>query len=124
MGVRQALCLGGHRRRDLTPTVTDVDDDRATRCVEVLTTVGGADGGAVRLDRYRRIRDGGAAEDAAGTHGGILADETLGPRRVGSRVRGEGQTRPFGTVCQYVLLKTILPRCHSWFGFGGFGGWS
>src|SRR5436190_22625116 len=36
----------------------------------------------------------------------------------------QGQTRPFGTVCQYVLLKTILPRCHSWFGFGGRGGWS
>ena len=27
--------------------------------------------------------------------------------------------RPFGTVCQYVLLNTTLPRCQSWFGFGG-----
>lgn len=30
-----------------------------------------------------------------------------------------GQTRTLGTVCQYVLLKTILPWCQSWFGFGG-----
>ena len=43
--------------------------------------------------------------------------------RVGSAA-AEIYTRPLGTVCQYVLLKTTLPRCHSWFGFGGFGGWS
>ena len=34
------------------------------------------------------------------------------------------QTRPFGTVCQYVLLNTILPRCQSWLGLGGRGGCS
>src|SRR4051794_26207835 len=47
-----------------------------------------------------------------------------GPSRGSELGRLSRQTRPLGTVCQYVLLKTILPRCQMWFGLGGVGGCS
>ncbi len=64
-----------------------------------------------------------------GSGGGEVVGRVAG--RISSRVtiapaRGDatGQTRPFGTVWKYVLLKTIFPRCQRAFGFGGLGGWS
>ena len=50
-----------------------------------------------------------------------------GPGRCGRVEAAQGlggQTRPFGTVWKYVLLKTIFPMCQSALGFGGLGGWS
>ena len=129
MGVGEPAGLVGHRGRDLAPAVPDVDDDRATGGVEVLAArrrpgwstrrASTATGGSATLER-RKTRPR--------VHGRIVADETPGPGKGPGRGPETGrrprQTRPFGTVCQYVLLKTILPRCQSWFGLGGLGGWS
>ena len=76
--------------------------------------------------RRRRIwqrpggRDPGRCRDRRMARGAPRLAERRGSRESDPM----GQTRPFGTVWKYVLLKTILPRCQRAFGFGGFGGWS
>ena len=77
-------------------------------------------------------RSSSEATFAAGCHRPV-PDEESAPDR-GSWLAGNQDvplvsssrrhTLPFGTVCQYVLLNTIFPRCQSWFGFGGLGGCS
>jgi hypothetical protein len=83
-------------------------------------------GGTIIAGRDRR--DASAIAWAMDT---VIADGFLAqlkpseaPGKRSGAAPGTGQTRPLGTVCQYVLLKTILPRCQSWLGFGGRGGCS
>ncbi len=153
MGVGDPAELRADGIGDAAAAVADVDDDRAAGGVEVGASVGVPDRRALGADGDGEGAPGGAGEDAARDRVGsaswlmprvyVGAGARRGARRTevrrappmgerspagrGGRSRPSaavGQTRPLGTVCQYVLLKTILPRCQTLFGFGGLGGWS
>ena len=73
VGVREARRLVGDGVGDLAPAVADVDDDRATRGVEVLAPVGVDDGRAVGLHGDGRVapprRAGRRGRSPAAAHG-------------------------------------------------------
>ncbi|MFN8619506.1 MAG: hypothetical protein U0869_02005 [Chloroflexota bacterium] len=60
----------------------------------------------------------GDAPAMVGIAGALLEEEDRPRRR-----RRAVEICPRGTVCQYVLLNTTLPRCHMRPGLGGLGGW-
>ena len=113
MRIGEASSLGGHDRRDLRPTVSDVDDDRATGRIEIRAAVVRLDGRPVRLDGDRWLGRGHAAEDATGAHRGILADGTPGPEersrgfvRLGNHaVAGAASTMGFTTVTSVSMVS-------------------